>query len=234
MTHSGNIISADNTDNEFDDISSFSSIDSYQPEPFTGLKGNELPNAQPSTTATTTEQDHDDTVISSHSHDTKHGEEPSRTSTATLKKLDSNVNDIEKTMTTNIMNDKTETLDSLVKQGLNTRKKSVADINTPLNAGTAEFPEEYRIETETGLVKAKTIESLRRQESIASANSRRSQDQGSFKSARTNNTRKSRASSSLDPNKLNMAVEKNKKELEKYSKHKQQKGIKGFFNRLFD
>lgn len=31
------------TDNEYEDISSFSSIDSYKPEPFTGFKDSEAP-----------------------------------------------------------------------------------------------------------------------------------------------------------------------------------------------
>ncbi|CCC70155.1 hypothetical protein NCAS_0E00850 [Naumovozyma castellii] len=226
-------LSTTSTEHDFEDVSSFSSIDSYQPEPFTGVKE---PTAYKGTDRKDTlsgdetelKQEHTNaTATSSH---TKDGI-TSRTSMSTLRRPDSNA--IERVITSNAKEGNTETLGSLAAKGLDLNKKATLDINAPLTSNPADvaFPEEYNLETETGLVKAKTIETLRRETSRVSS-TRRGDDVVSHKSQATGKSQ--RSAQSLQAEKLNLAVEKNKKELEKIEKHKHQKGLKGFMNRLFD
>lgn len=213
------------TDNEFDDISSFSSIDSYKPEPFTGVE------------ASSDKQALDDV------HDTRsHG------SAATLQKATSN--SIEKVVSRNAINGNVETAESLKKEGLDLKNKAIPDINAPINAGsdTAQFPEEYRIETETGLVKLKTLNDLSRNDTRVSVGSngkisrKGSSGQKSAISKHSNETKSTHGKSDAEPvdpslydaHNVEETVERNRQKIARYEKHKHEKGLKGFVHRLFD
>lgn len=199
------------TDYDLEDISSFSSQDSYQPQPFMGPVEPKIGDAMTRKSTNVSATTHMDDMHSRHSG-------------STLKQMNSNV--IEKVVTNNALAGNSETIDSLKAKGLDLEKKAVPDFNAPLTAsGSQQFPEEYRLETDTGLVKMKTLDTLKRKSTQVSESSKLSRS-------------KSQASSQQEMNdtvnKINMAVERNRKQLEKYKKHKEQKGIKGFFNRLFD
>lgn len=216
---------ANSNDNEFDDISSFSSIDSYKPEPFTGV---ETPS---------------DTHALDDVQDTR-----SRGSASTLQKPTSN--SIEKVVSQNAIDGNAETAQELKKEGLDLKNKAVPDINAPINAGsdTAQFPEEYRIETETGLVKLKTLNDLSRNDTRVSVGSngkisrKGSQGQKSDISRHTNETKSTHGKSDAepvdqslyDPHNVEETVERNRQKIAKYQKHKHEKGLKGFVHRLFD
>lgn len=233
------------TDSDFEDVSSFSSIDSYKPEPFTGNLDNSPAKGQDIDT-TLMKNDtivrHDtrtttgsNTTNSTHTATTTH-ELNSRASANTLRKQTSQ--SVERTVTHNALNDNVETIESLAAKGINGTKEVIPDINTPLTmTKTSEFPEEYNIETDTGLVKMKTIETLRRQTSRVSTQKSTKSKTESTKSEKSASSFKSSMTDSnqgqLTADKLNKAVEKNRKELEKYKKHKDQKGIKGFFSKMF-
>lgn len=218
------------TDTEFDDISSFSSIDSYKPEPFRGVDYDAIKHGEGGCLIK------NDTIIR-HSGDYS-GVAPemrrtisnantdinSKASSITLKKLDSNA--IDRVVTQNALGNKSETVESLKVQGLDLNKAYLPDINSPMThaSGDSAFPDEYRIETSTGLVKMKTLESLKKE------NTRNSSSKSSQRSKKS----KSSDGRVSQAQKMELAVEKNRKELEKYQKHKNQKGVKGFFNRMFD
>ncbi|KAK5781373.1 uncharacterized protein PWA37_004810 [Arxiozyma heterogenica] len=251
------------TDIDFDDVSSFSSIDSYKPEPFTGdlhsngnmdttlikndtiirhdtrtTVGSAITN-NTTTTATTNATTNATTAATATTplNQEKSQKLNSKNSLNTLGKQSSYF--IERAVTNNALGDNVETVESLAAKGLDGSQKIVPDINNPLTmTKTAEFPEEYTIETDTGLVKMKTIETLRRQTSrISTQRSLKSRTE----SMKSNKSSKSFASSLVDnPDdghltaaKLNRAVERNRKELEKMKKRKEQKGIKGFFSKIF-
>lgn len=245
------------TDIDFDDVSSFSSIDSYKPEPFTGdlrsngnmdttlMKNDTIIRHDTRTTigsATTNNTTTTATTIATATAATPLNQEKSqklnsKNSSNTLGKQSSHF--VERAVTNNALGDNVETVESLAAKGLDGSQKIVPDINNPLTmTKTAEFPKEYTIETDTGLVKLKTIETLRRQTSrVSTQRSLKSRTE----SMRSNKSSKSFASSLVDnPDdghltaaKLNKAVERNRKELEKMKKRKEQKGIKGFFSKIF-
>lgn len=75
----------------------------------------------------------------------------------------------------------------------------------------------------------KTLETLKRKSTQVSRNSDLSSKDKSISKSQSN---KSEVSDIAQ--KINMAVERNKKEIAKYQKHKSEKGIKGFFHRMFD
>lgn len=258
MTYSTN---SSITDIDFDDVSSFSSIDSYKPEPFTGnLDCNGNMDTTLMKNDTIIRHDTRTTVISAITNNTTTAATVSATATATTdaatlsnqrksQKLNSknssntlgkqSSHSIERTATNNALEDNVETVESLAARGLDGSQRVIPDINNPLTiTKTAKFPEEYTIETDTGLVKMKTIETLRRQTSrVSTQKSLKSRTE----SIKSNKSSKSFASSLVDnPDeghltaaKLNKAVERNRKELEKVRKHKEQKGIKGFFSKIF-
>lgn len=202
------------TDYELEDISSFSSVDSYKPEPFTGLEHTKNENLSRKATNASQGTYMDDAT--------------SKHSGATLKKLDSLA--IEKVVTQNAVAGNSETIESLKAKGLDMQRKAIPDYNAPLTTtGTNQFPEEYRLETDTGLVKMKTLETLKRKSTQLSRNSDLSSKDKSISKSQSN---KSEVSDIAQ--KINMAVERNKKEIAKYQKHKSEKGIKGFFHRMFD
>lgn len=227
-------------ESDFDDISSFSSIDSFQPEPFRGDLDNgekpvEIRNDPVEIYADDVDMGH--TMISK-SDTLTSTDLKKKNSSHTLRNTD--LSAVEKVVTHNALQDNVETVESLSQKGIGSINSNSIDINRPLTLNNAEFPEEYNIETDTGLVKMKTIETLKRQSSRVS--SVRSKPE-STKSAKSAKSTKSFASSITDtsPNtltaqKLNQAVEKNRKELEKYQKQKEkpQKGIKGLFSKIFD
>lgn len=196
----------------FDEVSSFSSEDSYQPEVFTGP-----------------------TDLSSDKNSSL-----SRSGTA-LNHRDSNT--IEKIVTHNAIQGNAETADSLAKEGLNLKSKAIPDVNGPITAKTQEsqFPEEYRIETETGLVKLKTLTGLSRNDTrVSVGSSGRSSKKSSGKKSSDGevdqviSADKSQEKAYASAYNLEQAIEKNKHNIEKYQKHKHEKGIKGFVHRLFD
>ena len=239
------------TDIDFDDVSSFSSIDSYRPEPFTGDLDNKgkmdttLANSdtivrhdtKATISSTTTSNTVTTTATARPLKQSTSQETKPNNSSNTLRKHTSR--SVERMVTNNALMDNAETIESLTEKGLDGSQRLVPDINKPLNmTRTAEFPEEYNIETDTGLVKMKTIETLRRQTSrVSTQKSVKSRNE----SIKSNKTSKSFASSLVDdPNegkltaeKINKAVERNRRELEKRKKRKEQNGIKGFFSKLF-
>lgn len=217
------------TDTEFDDISSFSSVDSYKPEPFTGTEDGIKNNAEMSnlikndTVITGNEHTHGKDQDSSTIEKTKsrdHSDVHSKVSNTTLKKLDSNA--VERVVTHNALNDNSETVESLKAKNQELEAAVLPDINSPLSNATGgnQFPEEYGIETNTGLVKMKTIETLKREKTKESSSS--------------NNTAEQNAAQNAANAKIETAVERNRKDIEKYQKHKHEKGVKGFFHRIFD
>ncbi|SMN18096.1 similar to Saccharomyces cerevisiae YGR126W Putative protein of unknown function [Maudiozyma saulgeensis] len=207
------------TDTEFDDISSFSSVDSYKPEPFTGVDSdikkddtnNDLVRNDTVLTSRHTDESHNMDRTGSRDHSDVH----SKASNTTLKKLDSNA--VERVVTHNALNDHSETVDSLRAKGEEFDKAGLPDINSPITHASEEarFPEEYAIETDTGLVKMKTIETLKREDTRVSKGSKKEEGQS-------------------EAAKMEAAVERNRKDIEKYQKHKKEKGVKGFFHRMFD
>lgn len=198
------------TDYDLEDISSFSSQDSYKPEPFMGPEepriGDTMSRKSTNVSATT----HTDDVHSRHS-------------AGTIKKMNSNA--IEKVVTNNALTGNSETIESLKAKGLDLERKAVPDFNAPLTTmASQQFPEEYRLETDTGLVKMKTLDTLKRKSTQYSETDNLSQSKSQNSTPEMNDTVK----------KINLAVERNKKQLEKYQKHRSEKGIKGFIHRLFD
>lgn len=213
----GTTTKPDDASHQFDEVSSFSSIDSYQPQPFTGQE--ELPQ----------EKNPD----SSSRRSSKSG--------TTLNHQDSNT--IEKEVTHNAMNGTSETAKSLQQAGLDTEKKAIPDINGPItgNADTSQFPEEYRIETQTGLVKLKTLNDLSRSDTRVSIGSdgkisRKSSGPGTIDSKiePKPDTAKAEQEAAQNAENLEHAIEKNKHRIEKFEKHRHEKGLKGFVHRLFD
>lgn len=204
------------TDYDLEDISSFSSQDSYKPQPFRGPSDSHVGEAI----------SRKSTNVSNGTHmDDTH----SRNSESTLKKMNSNA--VERVVTHNALAGNSETIESLREKGLDLEKKAVPDFNAPLTtSGTQQFPEEYRLETDTGLVKMKTLETLKRKSTQASDSSRQSKRQSPVQSQAQDEDQ----GQDDTMKKINMAVERNKKQLEKYQKHKKEKGVKGFFHRLFD
>ncbi|QLQ79875.1 hypothetical protein HG537_0C05230 [Torulaspora globosa] len=189
------------TINSFSDISSISSVDSYQPEAFTGQQV-------------------------SLSEQNSQGDR-------TLSRRTSNA--IEKVVTHNALQGKAETADSLKQEGLNLKSKAIPDINDPISAGATatQFPEEYRIETQTGLVKLKTLTELSRNDTRVSTTSSGKKSSHKEQDQRSNDS-KSQEQAYLKAHNLQQAIEKNKHAIEKYQRHKNEKGLKGFLHRIFD
>lgn len=200
------------TSSDFEDVSSFSSVDSYQPEVFTG-QNDQLAVPTPSRSESGTTLGH------------------------------RNSNTIEKVVTHNAIQGNAETADSLKQEGLNLKSKAVPDVNGPMSSGAqgAQFPEEYRIETETGLVKLKTLTDLSRNDTRVSvgSNGKISKKSSGKKLADEEkdqevDTGKSQEKAYRNAYNLEDAIEKNQHSIDKYQKHKHEKGLKGFVHRLFD
>lgn len=228
-------------ESDFDDISSFSSIDSFQPEPFrgelnAGEKRTELSNDPVEIYAD--DIDMGNTTISK-SDTLTSTDLNSKPSSHTLR--NTGLSAVEKVVTQNVLQDNVETVESLSQKTVRSpESRGIVDLNRPVTMSNAEFSEEYNIETDTGLVKMKTIETLKRQSSRVSSLKSRPE---STRTVKSNKSSKSFTKSitdtsggSLTAEKLNNAVEKNRKELEKYQrqKSKPQKGIKGLFSKIFD
>ncbi|CCK68532.1 uncharacterized protein KNAG_0B00850 [Huiozyma naganishii CBS 8797] len=216
------------TDPEFDEVSSFSSVDSYKPEPFVGFG--------------TEEEQHDsrlfknDTILNSEDLAENTANTPSdlnsKASSTTLGKRDSNA--IERVVTKNAMNNQSESADALRSKGLDTTKRrNIPDINAPLTLTQSHFPEEYQVETETGLVKMKTIESLKSRHSGGTHNSKKSKGASTRSKNSLTSSMEEHGEAGLNAEKLNSAVERNRKELERYEKNRGKKGIKGFLSKMF-
>ncbi|SCU83938.1 LAFA_0D06898g1_1 [Lachancea sp. 'fantastica'] len=151
----------------------------------------------------------------------------------------SSLPDVDKVVTHNVKEGLSENVESLEEQGLDLRKKAKPDINSPVAlSSNTEFPEEYNLETQTGLVKAVTLQQLNRLDSRTSARSGQSQKK-SLKSSIASlelpdaTSVKSRTDSGLDSEKLRKAVEKNQKQIEKYQERKKKGGVKGFIAKIF-
>lgn len=205
------------------ELSSLSSSDSFEPKAFEGnpveLKRRETNSA------------------SSVSSSGNPKDANSIRSNGTLRKQDSNV--IEQIMTHNATEGRSETVDSLQRNGLNINQKAVPDYNNPAaNFTNCEFPEEYQLETDTGLVKVQTLQKLNRLESrtsIRSGNSQRKSMRSTPSTDHSISPSAGRSSNSgLDAEKLRKAVEKNKRQIDKYQKHKASGGLKKFLGKIFD
>ncbi|CCF57185.1 hypothetical protein KAFR_0C01920 [Kazachstania africana CBS 2517] len=218
---------------DVEDISSFSSIESYKPEPFVGqgiarentdeleFQSN-LKDAQ-SHTSEKFQEEQVDPLKQVQTNDSfwsfRSVSNTSRTSSKNLKKQRSR--DIERIVTQNAMLGKAETVDSLRATGLDLTKRAVPDINSPISH-ESKLIDESKFETDTGLIKTKTLETLNR------SNTRNSSSKRKILGNDNSNT------SGLDPERMNMVVERNRKKLEKYQQHKKEKGLKGFFYKIFD
>ncbi|CEP60317.1 uncharacterized protein LALA0_S01e07932g [Lachancea lanzarotensis] len=152
----------------------------------------------------------------------------------------SSLPDVDKVVTHNVKEGLSENVESLEEQGLNLRKKANPDINSPVAlSSSTEFPEEYNLETETGLVKAVTLQQLNRLDSRTSVRSGQSQKK-SLKSSIASlelpdaTSVKSRTDNGLDSEKLRRAVEKNQKQIEKYQERKKKGGVKSFIAKIFN
>lgn len=206
------------------ELSSLSSTESFEPQAFTGVD----PSVEQPTIDHELEDEIDPEPLSGNPVRPNSEEILSVRSSNTLKKLDSNA--IEKVLTHNAVEGNTETLESLKTRGLDLRKKAIPDYNNPaMHTDRSQFPEEYQIETETGLVKVKTLQSLNRLDTRVSLGSKPSTNQNMEAESAHDEQRPV----GYDEEKLKKAVDKNKKEIEKYQKHKHEKGIKGFMSRLF-
>lgn len=225
------------TDTEFDDISSFSSVDSYKPEPFTGtedgvpVQQDEGPNLLRNDTILDEQQKRN--LNNSGSRDinrsTSRGsgaadnsDVHSKVSNTTLKKLDSNA--VERMITHNAVQNNSETVESLKKQGLGQKGAFLPDINSPLTHTSTHnaFPEEYQIETTTGLVKLKTIETMKNAEE-SGADSTKAKDDA-----------KSENEGPTAEEKIQKAIARNQKDIEKYQRHKNSSGLMGMIHKIFD
>ncbi|CDR44568.1 CYFA0S15e00144g1_1 [Cyberlindnera fabianii] len=118
--------------------------------------------------------------------------------------------------TTPLQNTESETVDSLKKE-LTHQNVPSKDVITPSNV--AFFPEEYQLETETGLVRTSTI--------VSAKGSSKSKSGGQ---PTNHNSDEVSHGTRLTAEKLNKAVERNRKELEKV---KNGHGIWGKAKHLF-
>ncbi|SCV06054.1 LANO_0H21088g1_1 [Lachancea nothofagi CBS 11611] len=147
--------------------------------------------------------------------------------------------DVEKVVTHNVTEGRSETVDSLKKEGLDLHKKAAPDfINPDADPENCEFPEEYNLETDTGLVKAVTLQQLNRLDSRTSARSNVSQKKSLRSSLASlelpdSHSLKSNNNSGLDAEKLRRAVEKNQKQIDKYKKRRSAHGLTGILGKLF-
>ncbi|CCE62961.1 hypothetical protein TPHA_0D03250 [Tetrapisispora phaffii CBS 4417] len=208
------------TDSEnFDDVSSFNSDNSYTPQEFIGdTLGKE----------SSTKMDDRASHLSHAIKETRSGTSDNNT----IKPVTSN--DVHRIVSRNIMDNNVESEEALKTQLTNMESRR-ADIILPASMeGNSNFPEEYTMETTTGLVPVKTLEDIKKKKTIDSENSRKSLVSSELKASKSNNTVKSRNEGGLNPAKLNAAVEKNKEELEKYQHHKTEKNpIKKMLFKLF-
>lgn len=196
------------------DLSSLSSSESFDPQPFQGLDSKPKTSSGPKIVR-------NDTIASKDLLSAK--------SSGTLREDDPNI--IEKVVSRNAINDKTETAKSLEEKGLNLKRKAIPDYNNPaMNDPGAQFPEEYQMETDTGLVKVKTLRELNRLDSRHSIGS----DATRKKSVKSETEPpQEHHDSGYDSEKLKKAIEKNKKEIENYHKHKTYVGFMSFLDKLF-
>ncbi|CDO94303.1 unnamed protein product [Kluyveromyces dobzhanskii CBS 2104] len=125
--------------------------------------------------------------------------------------------DVDDYVKESIVNGETDNIDSLKATKLNLEKKSIPGFNQPAMEG-AEFPEEYEIETRTGLVKVSTLHKLNRLDTRVTTGSGK-------KSAKEN-----ASSSGYDNDKLKQCIDRNQKEIENYHKRS---GFKKFIDKLF-
>lgn len=232
------------TDTEFDDVSSFSSVDSYKPEPFTGTEDGVHPQQQEGnglirndtvldgerSVDNSTSRDINRSTSSTRSTASTHGPDNSdvhsRVSNTTLKKLDSNA--VERMISHNAVQNNSESVEALKKEGLGRKGSYLPDINTPLTHTSthAAFPEEYQIETTTGLVKLKTIETMKNTADAA--------EEPKDKNAKDNSDATSEDEGPSREERIRSAIERNKKDIEKYQKHKDATGLMGMIHRIFD
>ena len=254
------------SEGDLDELSSSSSftVSSYKPKPLIDnlddLDDNLLHPQQTKRSGILRTKTTESQASTPYSIDTHH----SLNSYRTLKELSHN--EIEKYVTANALEGNTETVESLkeaegaVEEGgerdsqnnVSSYVHRLPDINRPITHSSAYaiLPDEYQMETHTGLVKLKTIETLRRETTRQSAADASSRSSNKLKASRSRSKSKSKSKSNTDTvtntkateedplveqaKKMQLAIERNKKSLEKYQRHKKQKGIKGFFNRLFD
>lgn len=117
---------------------------------------------------------------------------------------------VEEYIKDNVRNDDTESIQSLQEDKLDLNKKAIPGFNTYVPEGSS-FPEEYDIETRTGLVKVSTLQKLNRVETVPSTHSTKKQQE-------------------LDPERLKKRIERNQKEIDKQKNpNKFQKFIKSLF-----
>ncbi|KAH3900923.1 uncharacterized protein SCDLUD_002383 [Saccharomycodes ludwigii] len=153
------------------------------------------------------------------------------------KELDSNK--LDKIISHNAIKGNVETKESLAKSGLNLNKAELDPLQETLSHGSNNeiFPEEYQLETKTGLVKMKTIEGLNRvttsttpQSSINTDidglmydNDLGDEDQISIK-------QESHIPKGINEEQIEKVVERNKKEIEKYQEQKHHHGFRKFLD----
>ncbi|CAG99245.1 uncharacterized protein KLLA0_E04709g [Kluyveromyces lactis] len=129
----------------------------------------------------------------------------------------STTQEVEDYVKDNVQKGETDSIDSLKATNLDLSKKAIPGFNQPIAEG-AEFPEEYEIETRTGLVKVATLHQLNRLDTRVTTHS-------SKKSTKEKNT-----SCGYDNDKLQKCIERNQKEIDSYHK---KSGFKKFIGKLF-
>ncbi|SCU94889.1 LAME_0F09802g1_1 [Lachancea meyersii CBS 8951] len=210
------------------ELSPLSSSDSFEPKAFEG-KPVEMKRPAVGKEHSTTSRD----LASVKSNVTLKGEGlPAQRETSSSSSLSA----VDKAVTRNLNEGRSESVAALEKEGLDLHKKAIPDINNPVAiSADAEFPEEYNLETDTGLVKATTLHQLNRLESRTSVRSSQSQKRSLIASMELPDATsvKSTADSGLDAEKLRKAVEKNKRQIEKYQERKKSGGLKGFLVKFF-
>lgn len=216
----------------YEDVSSFSSVDSYQPEPFMGPQVMEEDKSAVGESFSSSRVGSGSGSISSYKTALRGDEYPSKPKIAV---------GVEKPRY----------------GGLRTGSSSLPDINRPLSytPDGQLLPDEYNMETDTGLVNVKSLENLRKKHSRASStlgSPHMVQDSRSIRSRQGSpniqskyhdslsatlslaSSLESSKSEVLNPEKLNRAIERNKRQIEKYQRRKREKGLKGFVHRIFD
>lgn len=134
-----------------------------------------------------------------------------KSTTGFLSKVSTTREEVDEYIKDNIKNGETDSIESLKEENLDISKKSIPSYNIPASE-RAEFPEEYEIETRTGLVKAETLHKLNRLDTRISTHSSKPESVGS------------------EEQKLRKCIEKNQKEIDNY---KHRSGFRKFIGKLF-
>ncbi|QGN14694.1 protein YGR126W [Kluyveromyces marxianus] len=125
--------------------------------------------------------------------------------------------DVEEYVKENALIDDTESVTSLKASNIDLKKKAIPDFNQPAIDG-AEFPEEYEVETRTGLVKVSTLHKLNRQDTRVTQHSSKK------------GIEKEHEPHGYNAEKLQKRIEQNQKEIDNYHNRS---GFKKLLDKIF-